>query len=246
LRDLDAAVDKPARDAVIDAKEQVWRDLKEWLLAFSHGKCWFSDAKDIFSHWHVEHFRPKKDAKDEDGHEDDAYWWLAFDWTNYRICGSVGNSAKGTFFPLRPGTTRVGRTGDIRAESPTLLDPADPDDPHLLTFDLEGKAIPAAHVTDAWEKHRVEYSVIQCKLDAPQLANQRKTVWEACWRYIEEFRNELARYHADRTNLIAYASYKRAGREILRMLAPEQELSSVAHACVEFSGDPRVTALLRN
>jgi len=79
--------------------------LKDWLLKFSNGKCWFSEAKDTFSHMDVEHFRPKKSAKDLNGVEREGYWWLTFDWHNYRICGNVGNRKKGTFFPLSPGCT---------------------------------------------------------------------------------------------------------------------------------------------
>ena len=101
LAQLRAAPDAAARNAIIDANSGVWGALKQWLLALSHQKCWFSEAKDCFSHWDVEHYRPKKSAKDVDGTEHDGYWWLAFDWQNFRICGNAGNRKKGTFFPLR-------------------------------------------------------------------------------------------------------------------------------------------------
>ena len=48
------------------------------------------------------------------------------------------------FLPLRPGRVRVRPHGDIRYEAPQLLDPIDEDDPGLLSFNLEGRAIPAA------------------------------------------------------------------------------------------------------
>ena len=28
------------------------------------------------------------------------YWWLAFDYMNFRVCGNVGNHKKGGWFPL--------------------------------------------------------------------------------------------------------------------------------------------------
>lgn len=94
LAQLKAAPDTAARKAIIDANDKFWGKLKNWLLELSHEKCWFSESKDCFSHWDVEHYRPKKSAKDIDGTEHEGYWWLAFDWHNYRICGNAGNRKK--------------------------------------------------------------------------------------------------------------------------------------------------------
>lgn len=70
-------------------KNNIWGELKEWLLQLSHGKCWYSEAKEIYSFYDVDHFRPKNRAKQLDGTERDGYWWLAFDWRNYRISGTA-------------------------------------------------------------------------------------------------------------------------------------------------------------
>jgi hypothetical protein len=123
LGDLKAAQSLESRNAIIDANTSLWRELLDWLLNKSHGKCWFSEAKDCFSHWDVEHFRPKKKAKDESGGLGEGYWWLAFDWHNFRICGNVGNRKKGTYFPLREGSNK--RThlaiSDMRSHSYLIL-----------------------------------------------------------------------------------------------------------------------------
>ena len=37
------------------------------FLELSHQKCWFSEAKDRFSHLDVEHYRPKMRAKNKGG-----------------------------------------------------------------------------------------------------------------------------------------------------------------------------------
>ena len=94
LDELKAAPDAAVRNKIIDDNRAVWGKLKEWLLSLSHQKCWFSEAKDCFSHWDVEHYRPKKSAKDADGTTHEGYWWLAFDWQNFRICGNAGNRKK--------------------------------------------------------------------------------------------------------------------------------------------------------
>ncbi|MEZ0208736.1 MAG: hypothetical protein ACAH17_00985, partial [Candidatus Paceibacterota bacterium] len=82
LAQLKVAPDSATRNAIIDANADVWGDLKTWLLKLSHDKCWFSEAKDCFSHWDVEHYRPKKNAKDMNGTVHEGYWWLAFEWQN--------------------------------------------------------------------------------------------------------------------------------------------------------------------
>ena len=143
LEHLRNAPDVAARHDIIDNNSAIWRELKAWLLDLSHGKCWFSEAKDCFSHFEVEHFRPKKSVRDADGSTYGGYWWLTFDWFNFRICGSAGNRKKSVYFPLRDELKRCRPFGDLRQEEVQLLDPADEDDPALLSFDLEGHAIVA-------------------------------------------------------------------------------------------------------
>ena len=93
---LDAATTTAERNRIIRQNSVVWGNLKPWLLKRSQGKCWFSEARDYFSHWDVEHYRPKGPARNADGSSrGDGYWWLAFDWRNLRICGNVGNRKKG-------------------------------------------------------------------------------------------------------------------------------------------------------
>jgi len=132
---LAAAPDKAARDAIIDAQaNQIWGEIKDWLLSLSHNKCWFSEAEDIFSHRDVEHFRPKKACKRKVGQKrityEDGYWWLTYDWKNYRICGNVGNGKKGIMFPLLIGSSVATCNGlSYQNECPIFLDPASPADP---------------------------------------------------------------------------------------------------------------------
>jgi hypothetical protein len=246
LERLKAASDTLSRNDIIAKNSTLWGELKEWLLTLSHGKCWFSEAKDCFSHLDVEHYRPKTSAKDADGTTHDGYWWLAFDWRNFRICGNAGNRMKSTFFPLRPGCTRIGSNGDTRLEDPQLLDPTSPADPALLSFDFEGNALPAADVASSWDRERVTYSVQRCKLDFPPLASKRKLVWAECWNRIEEYRRDLAVYHENPTNDVARHAYTQALKAVRGMMQSDVELSAVARACVMSSGDPRVIALLRS
>lgn len=106
LSRLDAAGRTDERNTFIDRHRAHWDELKSRLSALSAGKCWFTEARDTASHFDLEHFRPKKVARNFDGTERDGDWWLAFDYTNYRLAGNVPNRKKGGWFPLsrRRGT----------------------------------------------------------------------------------------------------------------------------------------------
>jgi hypothetical protein len=247
LAELKAASNAEERKKIIDDNSKVWGILREWLLSLSHQKCWFSEAKDCFSHWDVEHFRPKKSVKDLDGTEHDGYWWLAFELKNFRICGNAGNRKKGTYFPLRDGCTRViDPNGDLRYEDPLLLDPTDSDDPILLSFNVEGRAIPSSHIDDEWEKLRVTYSIERYNLDFPPLMNKRKLIWQNCWQNIQAYLDELKKYHKDKNNSIAKDRFREKAKNIRDMLEADQELSSVACACLLSTGDDRLRCFLRS
>lgn len=248
LEELEAAPDDEARKKIIDKNSDVWGELKDWLLSLSYGKCWFSEAKDCYSHWDVEHYRPKKSAKDIDGAECGGYWWLSFNWQNFRICGNVGNRKKGTYFPLREGCQRATfQNPDLRYEDPMLLDPVDEHDPNLLSFNVEGKAIPAPGLDDEWDILRVTYSVERLKLDFPTLEDKRRTIWNECWNRIKEYLEELTAYRASNgTNMIARNQVKEAARAIREMMREDKELSAVARACVLSAGDPRIIRLLQS
>ena len=182
---MQTASETKARNKLIDDNSDHWGKLKPWLLALSAGKCWFSEARDIYSHMDVEHFRPKKEAKGIDGNSHDGYWWLAFDYTNFRACGNVGNRKKGGWFPLKAGSL-CSSYGNRCEESEThyLLDPIDADDVNLLAFDEEGKAM-AAPDTSVWEKNRVDETIKRLKLNEHEaLAEERRKVWSRVNRAI--------------------------------------------------------------
>ena len=55
---LTQAVDKAARDIIIDANQNMWTELKDHLRALSNNKCWYSESKNDSAHCHIDHFRP--------------------------------------------------------------------------------------------------------------------------------------------------------------------------------------------
>ena len=233
------------RNELIDKKSSHWGKLKPWLLALSHGKCWFSESKDLYSHYDVEHFRPKKVAKNlgPDG-ERDGYWWLAFEYSNFRICGNVGNCKKGGWFPLKAHSlcSTFGNQCE-ESETPYLLDPTDPADVALIAFDEEGSAIPAPNASE-WETERVEVSVERLKLNQHEaLTEARRDIWQKVSREIEGYLSAKQRCGLG-TNPAATEKLRTHIRTLKQMGGAEAPLSSVVIWCLSFRNDPQLLRLV--
>ncbi len=231
--ELNTAMTKVDRDKIIDNNSVVWGELKPWLLELSKGKCWFSEARDCFSHWDVEHYRPKKAARNRDGTQrGEGYWWLAFDWHNFRICGNVCNRKKGEFFPLRAGTHQANATDrNIDDEVPYLLDPTRPEDPLLLSFDETGDVKPLPDL-DEWDTSRVEESINRYKLrEYEPLMEARRDVWVRCAREVNQCQNLMDEMSKSPT------ATKREGirqqmLKLINMIKFEAEFSATACECL--------------
>lgn len=225
------------RNEYIDSKSTHWGKLKPWLTVLSNGKCWFSEVKDLYSHYDVEHFRPKKLTKELDGTERDGYWWLAFDYTNYRLCGNVGNRKKGNWFPIREGS--LVSFADNRCEESEeiyLLDPTDPHDVSLIAYNEEGNAIPAPGVND-WEKKRVEETIKRLKLNEHEILTEaRRGVWQAVSKEIEQYLTAKVRV-TQGANPAASQNMRNHIKNIRRMTRETEELSTIAKWCVLFRND---------
>ncbi|AYH44516.1 hypothetical protein [Azoarcus sp. DN11] len=241
---LEAAGKRDERNALIDANSGHWGALKDWLLALSGGKCWFSEVRELYSHYDVEHFRPKKEAKTLDGGERDGYWWLAFDYMNFRACGNVGNRKKGGWFPLQQGSLCSTYAAPCEeSEARYLLDPIDDDDVSLIAFDEEGKVIPAPGASN-WEEQRVQETVKRLKLNEHvPLAEARRKVWQTVDGLIEDFHKAKARCGAG-NNPVAKAKLTEVRGRIREMTDPAAELSAVARWCLLLRNDPQLSRLV--
>lgn len=151
LKDVRAA--KPEdRSEAIARHEDVWkdRDTKQLLSNASGRKCWYCESRETRSDTAVDHFRPKGPVAGT-GHK--GYWWLAFDFMNYRYSCTYCNSrrvdrargragGKQSEFPLLNPDERVIDEGWHRNERPVLLDPARAADTQLLYFREDGDVEP--------------------------------------------------------------------------------------------------------
>lgn len=238
LKELADAPDKTARDALIDrdASAKFWGELREWLLTLSHDKCWYSEARDVFSVLEVEHYRPKKSCKRAPRTKPgDGYWWLAFEWSNYRLCGKLGNGKKGDFFPLKEGSLVAAREGlSVDNEFPLLLDPACAADADLLSFNEDGSCGPHADA-DSYEKLRVDTTSHRLNLNHGRVRRARVKVWTQCRALIDQCRELCTKIGAapGPAELERLKQHKSRLREMVR---PEAEFSAVAKNCLLKSG----------
>jgi hypothetical protein len=138
-----------ARSELINKNYQIWSSLKAMMAALSHQKCWYSEKRIAVSELEVDHFRPKSRVSGvTPPHR--GYWWLAYDWKNFRLAYSLINKrrtdsregnvqGKGCYFPLLDEAARVpdNPPASTTTERPKLLDPCVASDVLLLDYAVE-------------------------------------------------------------------------------------------------------------
>ena len=142
-------------------RNSIWNDFKPILIRYFGEKCWYSECDLTGSFGDVDHFRPKLRSTAENNRAilDEGYWWLAYDYLNYRLscekCNRpFGDGGKRDCFPLRAGTMPAvfPRKDDISL----LLDPCELQDVQLIDCDETGEIISLSN--DAYEKMRIGIS----------------------------------------------------------------------------------------
>jgi hypothetical protein len=234
LADLEQQGKRKERNKLIDDNSAHWGKLKDWLIALSGGRCWFTGARDVCSYYDVEHYRPKKEAKDDiAGADRDGYWWLAFDYMNYRLCGTVPNRTKGGWFPLRAGSlcsTNVARCEE--SETPYLLDPIDEDDVALIAYDHGGKVIPADGCSP-WDRDRVTITAKRLKLNEHvPLTEAREKIWNKVNILVDDFLRAKASC-VSAPNPAAKEKMKNIRSKLRELTDPNAELAAVAACCLK-------------
>jgi hypothetical protein len=238
-----AATNDAERVQIIKEKETLWRDdrIRDWMLQQFANKCWYTEAYESVSSIHVDHYRPKGRVRDLADVEYGGYWWLAFDWRNYRICGQLINVKKSDIFPLIEGA-RAGVADEVslRLEAPLLIDPLT-DQTRLISSEKEEDvcvAVPAAGVNHI-ERYRAEKTIELLGLNLRNRLNQKRAYfWETCMMAIADYKGAEGPYVL---RLIGQAS---ALKKLKGMISYEAEFSSVAEACIRKNAPDPLVALL--
>ena len=140
----------------------IWRDFKEILIKYYGHICWYSECALTGSYGDVDHFRPKNRSTKANGEciLPDGYWWLAYDYLNYRLSCEVcnrpsGEGGKKDIFPLKQDVSPSEPFAENEAGY-LLIDPCEYNDTKLKGFGENGAII--ALSSDKWEQTRVNVS----------------------------------------------------------------------------------------
>lgn len=243
---LRAASNEDERAKIIEKNEKLWRDdrIRNWLLKQFNDKCWYTEARESVSSIHVDHYRPKGRAKDLDGNGCEGYWWLAFAWDNYRICGQLINVKKLDIFPIVEGMrANANDPGSLTLEAPLLIDPLT-DQTRLITYEKDEDAcvaVPAASINDA-EKHRAEKTIEVLGLNLRDKLNRKRAdFWDKCMMAITEYQ------HADGPHALRIVLQATAKKRLREMVAYDAEFSSVSEACIRKNApEPLIASVLEH
>ncbi|GIA13690.1 hypothetical protein VCSRO179_0074 [Vibrio cholerae] len=246
------------RKSYINDNGGCWSKVREFYWRHGGKKCWYSEEILSYNEAQLEHFRPKNKVANENHN---GYWWLAFDWRNYRIASSIVNvrktdirngyvQGKGTYFPLVSGS----RANDYRPtnrdplsigdESALLLDPTVFRDTTLLQYKIvngyfDGKihGNPENYLTDN-DKDRAEKSIGFYQLNDGKFIDKRNERYTFFIDACEEL-EELESIRAENGVLSEKQLKKwvRYSQRISNMIASDAEFSSLCRATLESFGN---------
>lgn len=225
----------------------LWSELKPALSRWSYDKCWYTEAREVVSDYHVDHFRPKSRVtahpKKPTNAREEGYWWLAFDWRNYRLAGAWANSphkvedggetvtlGKWDYFPLLNDSFRaLGPGDDHEQEQALLLDPVKAGDAALVTFNETGRAKSA--VPNGPTESRVDLAVEILGLDAPRLREERQRKWGEVSRVLDSLQR-MANLPDDARSPHWQKEQEERLVDLAKLTAPDGEFCGAARACV--------------
>jgi hypothetical protein len=222
------------RSKIIKEHSDVWGLFKDALRALSHGKCWYCESIDARADNAVDHYRPKGNVRDATPPHR-GYWWIAFDWRNYRFsctyCNSIRKSAetiggKQDYFPLFDESARAQSESDsIDDELPLLLDPTKMTDVRLIAFSEDGGVGPAVGERRGREYKGALESAQRYHLAHPLIVERRIVRLRTVRQWVEEADRLLARYIRTREPFALTTAESRL-RDIREAVSPEAEYSA--------------------
>ena len=185
------------RNSLIDSYRGIWVGFRPQFERIYGSKCWYTESENPGTDDDIDHYRPKGQLADGSGHG--GYWWEALNWQNFRLSCHMSNrlrknpetgetQGKGSWFPLLDDSARCTQPDDdLSRESPTLLDPTDPQDTALLTFDPDGRVALVTRFSGQEEaERRFDDSRRYLHLDWPAFAEQRQRLFaQIRWRVLE-------------------------------------------------------------
>jgi len=230
------------RSDIFKKYSDVWSMLKNDFRELSHGKCWYCEVLTDGMRGDMDHHRPKGRVTDSDH---PGYWWLAFKWRNFRYSCERCNSkdtdlatgivgGKGNQFPLVGGDSRRISNEcdyeDLLEEDPLLLDPTEPGDPQLLSFNSDGRPGPATEDETSVDYQRVQVSIRVYHLDHSISSRRRRQIYLKVRELVAFYQKYQPVWEKNRSDQAARAGIKKTMEELRKLIAPEAEYSAAARA----------------
>lgn len=241
------------RAAFINKNYKIWSQLKHAMATLSHEKCWYSEKRIAESELEVDHFRPKNRVSDvQPPHT--GYWWLAFDWRNFRLAYSLINKrrrdtregdiqGKGCYFPLLKPETRVSdlEPASVAIEKPKLIDPCVATDILLLDYAVEDGKVVERHKPDEPDPSlfdRAKSSIDLFHLNEGTLIRDRHDLFVAIEHSIRRIEQlEAERETAGALNEQQALEYDSHINQIADRINASAPFSRFARACLRQKGD---------
>lgn len=231
---------KEKRASFLNRQQKIWKDFKQLLREVSHEKCWYCETIEKRTNNAVDHYRPKNRVMEAADPDHSGYWWLAFDWRNYRFscsyCNSPNKSPEGTLgkhdhFPLLDEKKRAKTPDDpLEDEQPLLLDPTNLADVSEISFDPDGRAVPARTEKDDPIQYERAYRTIEIyHLNHPRIVEHRADLMRRIVNYLDE----ADKFFIKRgSNAYAHLGFKGKLEQIYEALQPPAEYSAAARTAV--------------
>lgn len=238
-----------------------WTRLIPLFEHWSHGKCWYSEAKPRKhgAGFDMDHFRPKSSATDPwNGHRDwKGYPWLAYDWRNFRLaCPNTNRpgrdveghgAGKGTVFPLRsPDSPIATCVAELEAEQQHVLviDPCNAEEVCDLSFNDEGK-VTCVNCNGEFYSDRVKRTVSVYNLDHAGFVEARRDVWRRGNQLVDEIA-KLSRLEQLKTPSTLSELRRAKLLELATMSREDQEFAGAARAFARSRNEEWVRAASQN
>ncbi|MES2811186.1 MAG: hypothetical protein V4670_01840 [Bacteroidota bacterium] len=222
------------RAEIIENNQNMWAQLKLHFCNAFHRKCWYSESINDFTHCHLDHFRPKSKAVDEDGNDQGGYWWLAFNWKNYRYAAPAGNVRKKDYFHVNTNKANY-PTDAIENEDIRFLDPTEPEDPNKLKFSNEGIISPKDTNNISRDYIQAEYTIRRMNLNMEGLKEGRKDKYRKTARLIREIEDLIALQRVT-FDMARRQNIKGKQLLLLELAGKNSEYSASVKYCLKESG----------
>jgi hypothetical protein len=232
--------DPAKRKALLQTHRDRWVAFRAEFEAVFGSKCWYTESRNPGTDDDIDHYRPKGRLAEAPTHG--GYWWEAFSWRNFRLSSHRANRlrrspdtgqslGKGDHFPLVDESERwTGPDAPCR-ERPALLDPTDPGDPPLLTFDQDGRvALSPLYESDDVAKMRVAASRLYLHLDWPAFVEDRRDLYARVYTRVLD--GDRAQRALDGGEMTAKDALKTAARDLIRCTSDHEPYSRAAQAYV--------------